>query len=510
MPFTADVTFAGLEPDAAACLILLANEAGDLSATGQMLDKTSGGALTRAMTAAGFSGKPKSMVEVLGAAKLAHTRILVMGVGKAPNDMDRLALGGVIAAAVSSRKVAAASIVVEVDGLGAGATTTLAADLAHGALLRSYTFDTYRTRRRDDDNADSASAGEVLRLALTFHTPKPAAAEAQFNRHRAVAAGVELARDLINEPANVLGPSEFADRLKTLTEDGLDVEVLDVDRLTELKMGALLAVAQGSARPARVVVMQWHGAKTKKGKSLCFAGKGVTFDTGGISIKPAAGMEEMKGDMAGAACVAGLLRALARRKAPVHAIGIVGLVENMPSGSATRPGDIVTSMSGQTIEVVNTDAEGRLVLADVVHYAATTFQPRFIIDLATLTGAIGVALGKEFAGLFSTDDNLATQIIAAGQATGEKVWRMPLAKAYDRAIDSRFADMKNSAGRPAGASTGAHFIGRFVGSTPWAHIDIAGVALDSPKSDISASWSSGWGVRLLDRLITDQFEGGEK
>jgi leucyl aminopeptidase len=255
-----------------------------------------------------------------------------------------------------------------------------------------------------------------------------------------------------------------------------------------------------------VVVMRWNGGK--KGEApLAFIGKGVCFDTGGISIKPAAGMEDMKGDMAGAACVTGLLHALARRKARVNAVGVIGIVENMPDGNAQRPGDIVKSMSGQTIEIINTDAEGRLVLADVLWYAAKRFKPKFMVDLATLTGAIIVALGHEYAGMFSNDDRLAERLAKAGLATGERVWRMPLASEYDKLIDSKFADVKNTGGRMGGAITAAQFIQRFVADkTPWAHLDIAGTGFDSPQSDTNKSWGSGWGVRLLDRLVADYYE----
>jgi leucyl aminopeptidase len=268
----------------------------------------------------------------------------------------------------------------------------------------------------------------------------------------------------------------------------------------------LLGVSQGSARPARVAIMTWNGAKSKRTKPVCFIGKGVTFDTGGISLKPGAGMEDMKGDMGGAACVTGLMLALAKRKANVNAVGLVGLVENMPSGTAQRPGDIVTSMSGQTIEIINTDAEGRLVLADVLWYAEERFKPRFMIDLATLTGAIMVALGKENAGLFSNNDKLVAELRAAGTATGELVWHMPLSKAYDKLIDSRFADMKNTGGRHGGAITAAQFLQRYVRDVPWAHLDVAGTAMDSAKTDINTSWGSGWGVRLLDRLVAEHYE----
>jgi leucyl aminopeptidase len=272
-------------------------------------------------------------------------------------------------------------------------------------------------------------------------------------------------------------------------------------------MNALLGVGQGSARESRVVVMRWKGGK--KGEApVAFIGKGVCFDTGGISIKAAASMEDMKGDMAGAACVAGLMQALAARKAKVNAVGLVGLVENMPDGNAQRPGDIVTSMSGQTIEIINTDAEGRLVLADVVWYAAQRFKPKFMIDLATLTGAIIVALGQEYAGMFVNNDELAARLTQAGEETGEKVWRMPLAAEYDKMIDSKFADMKNTGGsRWGGAITAAQFIKRFVDDTiPWAHLDIAGTGFDSRQNDINKSWGSGWGVRLLDRLVKDFYE----
>ena len=270
-------------------------------------------------------------------------------------------------------------------------------------------------------------------------------------------------------------------------------------------MGALLAVGQGSAHESRVVVMRWNGGR-KGDKPLAFIGKGVCFDTGGISIKPAQNMEDMKGDMAGAACVVGLMQALGTRNAKVNAVGVIGLVENMPDGKAQRPGDIVTTMSGQTIEVVNTDAEGRLVLADVLHYAANRFKPRLMIDLATLTGAIMVALGQEMAGLFTNDDKLAEQLAKAGEVTGERVWRMPLGPEYDKLIDSKFADMKNTGGRNGGAITAAQLLQRFVGKTPWAHLDIAGTAMGSPQTDINKSWSSGWGVRLLDRLVADYYE----
>ena len=271
-------------------------------------------------------------------------------------------------------------------------------------------------------------------------------------------------------------------------------------------MGALLGVAQGSVRPARLAVMRWNGAKSKKAAPVAFVGKGVVFDTGGISLKPGPGMGDMKGDMGGAAAVTGLMHALAARKAKVNAIGVIGLVENMPAGNAMRPGDIITSMSGQTIEVLNTDAEGRLVLADAIWYTQKKYKPCMTIDLATLTGAILVALGQEHAGLFSNDDELSQRLSQAGESSGEKVWRLPLHSKYDKMVDSKNADMKNIGGRFAGSITAAQFLLRYVDDTPWAHLDIAGTAMNSPKSDINQSWASGYGVRLLDRLVANHYE----
>jgi leucyl aminopeptidase len=461
-----------------------------------------------AARAADFTGKAKTSMEILAPAGIDAPRLLVIGAGHPSKELDRLLLGGYALSQINARKGEAASLIADLPDTGEISVETLAADLAFGALLRSYAFKKYRTVRKTEDGAEDETRNGVRRL--TVHCAKPDAAAKAFAGRKAVAQGIFLARDLVNEPANMLGPVEFAERVRDLASAGVEVEVLDVDQLRALKMGALLAVGQGSDRPSRVVVMQWHGAKSKRAKTLAFVGKGVCFDTGGISMKPAGGMEDMKGDMGGAACVVGLMLALAGRKAAVNAVGLVGLVENMPSGKAQRPGDIVTSMSGQTIEVLNTDAEGRLVLADVLWYAQQRFKPRFVIDLATLTGAIIVALGKEHAGLFCNDDRLASELIAAGEATGEKVWRMPLGKAYDKLIDSKNADMKNIGGRHAGAITAAQFVQRFIKDTAWAHLDVAGTAMDSARNEINPSWASGWGVRLLDRLICDHYEKGDK
>ena len=499
-----EIQFASLSAAPTGTLALLAGAELALASAARSLDERTKGAVSKAARAADFTGKAKTSMEILAPAGIDASRLLVIGAGHPSKELDRLLLGGYALSQITARKGEAASLIAEVPDMGEASADIFAADLAFGALLRSYAFKKYRTARKSEDGAEDEPRDGVRRL--TVHCAKPDAAAKAFASRKALAQGIFLARDLVNEPANMLGPVEFAERARELASAGVEVEVLDEDQLRALKMGALLAVGQGSDRPSRVVVMQWHGAKSKRAKTLAFVGKGVCFDTGGISMKPAGGMEDMKGDMGGAACVAGLMLALAGRRAAVNAVGLVGLVENMPSGKAQRPGDIVTSMSGQTIEVLNTDAEGRLVLADVLWYAQQRFKPRFIVDLATLTGAIIVALGKEHAGLFCNDDRLAGELTAAGEATGEKVWRLPLGKAYDKLIDSKNADMKNIGGRHAGAITGAQFIQRFIKDTPWAHLDVAGLAMDTPRSDINPSWGGGWGVRLLDRLIADNYE----
>jgi leucyl aminopeptidase len=503
-----DIDFVPLSTVPGPAFALLAGEGFTLGPMARELDERSKGALTRAAKAAGFTGKFKTSIEVLAPPEIGAQRVILIGTGRSPGETERLQLGGYAFIQLAGRPGNTASLIAEPADAGDAGAERFAADLALGAKLRSYTFEKYRTRKENEDEEKSEPKSKLRSLSLLC--VKPEAAAKVYAPRKAQADGVFLARDLVNEPANTLGPVEFAERLGDLDAPGLTVEILDEEQLKALKMHALLAVGQGSARPSRVVVLQWNGAKSKRNKPLCFVGKGVCFDTGGISMKPAGGMEDMKGDMGGAACVAGLMLALAERKAPVNAVGLVGLTENMPSGTAQRPGDIVTSMSGQTIEVLNTDAEGRLVLADVLWYAQDRFNPRFIIDLATLTGAIMVALGKEYAGLFANDDRLAKELEAAGQATGEKVWRMPLAKAYDKMIDSKTADMKNIGGRHAGAITAAQFLLRFIKDTPWAHIDVAGTAMDSTRNDINQSWASGWGVRLLDRFVADNYEKGEK
>jgi leucyl aminopeptidase len=471
------------------------------------MDQKSGGAVTRAAKAAEFKGKAGSSVEILSPERLEATRLHLIGTARseAATDTDWMRVGASAYAAVSARAATALSLIAEAPEKTATAPDELAALLAYGVLLRSYSFRKYRTTRKPDDD-NGKTDNDKKPSVLLIHCKDPRAAEKAFADKLAIAEGVFVARDLVNEPANALGPVEFADRAGELASLGVEVEILEPEALEKLGMGALLGVAQGSVRPARVVVMQWHGAKSKRTKPVCIVGKGVVFDSGGLSMKPAGGMEDMKGDMGGAACVVGLMRALAGRKAAANVVGIIGIVENMVSGAAQRPGDIVTSMSGQTIEVLNTDAEGRLVLADVMWYAQDRFKPRLMVDLATLTGAIMVALGKEYAGLFSNDDKLAADLVDAGLAVGEKVWRMPLHKAYDKTLDSANADMKNIGGRYGGATIAAQFLQRFVKDTPWAHLDIAGTAMGSVKDEFNQGWASGWGVRLLDRMIAEKHE----
>jgi leucyl aminopeptidase len=504
-----EIRFVALDAPASPVFAALVGQDLQMPPVLKALDQKSGGAITRAAKAADFKGKARSSIEILSPERLEMSRLHLVGTAQseACGELDWIRAGATTYAAIQARKASAASLIAEAPDKGAPSADELAALLAYGALLRSYNFRKYRTRPARENNNGEPEPEEKPHL-LYVHCKDPRAAEKAFADKLAVAEGVFVARDLVNEPANALGPVEFAERARELAALGVEVEVLEPEALEKLGMGALLGVAQGSTRPARVVVMQWHGAKSKRSKPVCIIGKGVVFDSGGLSMKPAAGMEDMKGDMGGAACVVGLMRALAQRKAAANVIGVIGLVENMVSGGAQRPGDIVTSMSGQTIEVLNTDAEGRLVLADVVWYAQERFKPRLMVDLATLTGAIMVALGKEHAGLFSNDDKLAADLTEAGLATGEKVWRMPLGKAYDKLLDSKNADMKNIGGRFGGAITGAQFIQRFVKDTPWAHLDIAGTSMDSVKDELNQGWASGWGVRLLDRMIAEKHEKG--
>jgi leucyl aminopeptidase len=380
-----------------------------------------------------------------------------------------------------------------------GEPAGLVARAAFGIQLAAYRFDKYRTTEKPEKKPSIAT--------VQFAVDDPAAAQAAYDAESGLADAVIFARNLVSEPANILYPAEFARRVKELERLGLEVEILGEDEMTKLGMGALLGVGQGSRRESQLAVIQWKGAADPADQPIAFVGKGVCFDTGGISIKPAEGMEEMITDMGGAAAVTGLMYALASRKAKANVVGILGLVENMPDGNAQRPGDVVTSMSGQTIEVINTDAEGRLVLADALWYCQNRFKPKFMVDLATLTGAIIVSLGKDVAGLFSNDDDLSAKLLAASAATGEPLWRMPMPPQYDRLLDTPQADMKNIGTRHGGSITAALFIKRFVNGLPWAHLDIASTAW-KPGSTVPTipSGATGFGVRLLDRLVADGYE----
>ncbi|MBB4265993.1 leucyl aminopeptidase [Roseospira visakhapatnamensis] len=471
--------------------------------TATELDEVTGGQVRRAMEHARFKGEKGETLVVPAPHGVTLTRIVLVGLGAA-GKIDAAvmeAVGGAATACLAGLGDEAAALVVErPEGMDLKAPIA-AAHAAVGARLRAYRFDKYRTKEKPEEKPALKN--------LTVLCDDPAGAGAAFAALDVVAAGVCLTRDLVSEPANILYPESFVEAVRDLEDLGVSVEVLDEAKMRKLGMGALLGVAQGSARPPRLLVLEYRGADDRKAAPLALVGKGVTFDTGGISIKPAAGMEDMKWDMGGAGVVAGTLKALAGRKAKANVIGLCGLVENMPSGTAQRPGDVVTSADGQTIEVINTDAEGRLVLADVLWYAQDRFKPSHIIDLATLTGAIIISLGSEHAGLFANDDALADALTGAGRAVGEKVWRLPLGDAYDKMIRSDIADMKNVGNREAGSITAAQFLQRFItDKTPWAHLDIAGVTWSKKDAATVPKGGTGFGVRLLDRLVADMIEGG--
>lgn len=481
---------------------VMAGEGAALLDAGKALDKAANGRLVKAMTAARFTGGAGQVADILAPEGVDFARVLVIGVGKL-DAADGMAVERWAGHAVKRTLTSGAEkLVLQPDALPGVSKADAGAHAAMGARLAAYRFDTYRTKLKPEQ--------KPTLTAVEIAIDGPAAARARADVDEAIVEGVFFARDLVSEPPNVLYPESFAERLRDLETLGVEVEVIEPATMEKLGMGALLGVAQGSSRPARLVAMKWNGSSSKNAKPIALVGKGVTFDTGGISIKPAAGMDEMKGDMGGAAAVAGAMKAVALRKAKANVVGVVALVENMPGPNAQRPGDIVNTMSGQTIEVLNTDAEGRLILADAVWYAQDKFSPAAVIDLATLTGAVIVALGNEHAGMYSNDEDLAQGIISAANAEGEPVWRMPLSAAYDKLIDTPNADMKNIAGKPvAGSIVGAQFIKRFVkDGTPWAHLDIAGTAWKSgPYEDpLSPAWATGYGVRLLNRLIANKFE----
>lgn len=438
--------------------------------------------------AARFTGDAGSIFESFADEGGAVRRVLLVGIGKGEDtDLERAGGAAVARLLTSGAKEAAVAL------LDGGA----AARFAFGARLRAWRMDRYRTRLTEKQKPS------LDRLILVGSADAPA----EWAAHAAVASGVEFTRELVSEPGNVIYPESFVERCRALEALGVKLHVLDETDMAALGMGALLGVAQGSVRKPRMLAMEWDGAGGAREKPVVFIGKGVTFDTGGISLKPGAGMEDMKWDMGGAGAVAGLMMALAGRRARAHVVGICGLVENMPDGNAQRPGDVVTSMSGQTIEVINTDAEGRLVLCDALTWAQKTYQPEVVLDLATLTGAIIMALANEYAGLFSNDDGLADAILASGKAVGENLWRFPMGDAYDKMIESPIADMKNVGARYAGSITAAQFLKRFVeDGVKWAHLDIAGMVWADKPGGTWEKGATGYGVRLLDRLVADHYE----
>ncbi len=444
--------------------------------------------------AANFTGEAGSIAELHGVVDGAVRRILLVGTGA---DLAAAKAGGALVAKLLTS--GETGLIVDVTGVDSADRAPFAAELAQAAMLRSWRFDQYRTKLPEKQKPTLAAIEIVVGDALD-------ATQAAWAPLEAVAEGAAFTRSLVAEPANIIYPESFVERCQELAVLGIEIEVLDEAAMRTLGMGALLGVSQGSEREARLLCLKWDGTGGKA-DPVAFVGKGVTFDTGGISLKPPAGMEDMKWDMGGAGAVAGTIKALALRKAKAHVIGVCGLVENMPDGKAQRPGDVVTSANGQTIEVINTDAEGRLVLCDAIWWVQQKYHPKTIIDLATLTGAMIISLGHEHGGIFANDDALAEQILAAGKAVDEKLWRMPMGDVYDKMIDSPIADMKNVGPREAGSITAAQFIARFVDEgVKWAHLDIAGMVWASKAGTLWDKGATGYGVRLLDQYVKDVLE----
>ena len=475
-------------------LVFLIDEDGGLPQDAAALDEAVGGLLSEALAAERFTGKANEQSLVVMPKDAPVRRVVLMGAGKADSRDARVCEGLGANLVKRHAKSGFKSLAVHADA------PADAARMALGAKLAAYRFDEFFTKLKPEQ-APSLDAFIVV-------SADPQKAEQEYGPLGTGADGTYLARDLVNAPPNDLYPATFAARIKDLEEFGVEVEILGEEELEALGMQSMLGVGQGSVKESQLGVMKWMGGAEGE-DPVILVGKGVCFDTGGISLKPGASMEEMRGDMGGAAAVTGAIRALAARKAKVNVVGLVGLVENMPDGDAIRPGDILKSASGQTIEVQNTDAEGRLVLCDVLWYAQEKFKPRAIVDLATLTGAIVISLGHHHAGLFTNDDDLAAELTAAGVVEGERVWRMPLGSEYDALLKSKFADMRNIGGRAAGSITAAQFLKRFINDgVKWAHIDIAGVAwVNGEKAPYDVSWASGFGPRLLDRWIADNYEG---
>ena len=493
------VTFSAAALPKSGAIVVPVFQDGAASDAQKALDEASEGAIARAVKAAKFEGKIGSALEILAPAGVSNGRIILIGAGKAGDfgALEAEQVGGVgMSKALASPEKA---VIFALGGFSADdlSDAEAAAHMAQGARLKSYRFDKYRTKE------EPKSKPTIAKIVMNTNA---SSAKTKYAELEKIADGVFLTRDLVSEPPNILHPEEFASRCKALTDLGVKVTILTEAQMKKLGMGSLLGVGQGSVRESRLVAMEWKGGK-KSDPTVAFVGKGVTFDTGGISLKPPKGMEDMKWDMGGAGAVVGAMAALAGRKAKANVVGVIGLVENMPDGAAQRPGDVVTSMSGQTIEVLNTDAEGRLVLADAMWWTQETYKPKTMIDLATLTGAILVALAHEFAGAFTKDDDLAARIAEASQASGEKTWRMPLTKSHDEAINSPIADMKNIGGAWAGSSTAAAFLARFVkDDVSWAHLDIAGMAWNEKETATTPKGGAGYGVRLLDAFVRANFE----
>lgn len=468
---------------------------GKLSAAYKAYDKASGKQVSTGAKAGGVDGSAGKSIQVVGPKNTKTNRLLVTGCGERTGFDAEMFGARVTKALLMSGET---TLVLHLDGFDL--TPVDAARAALGAVLASYRFDKYRTK------LPASKKPSLKNVKIAIENPAKARA-AYKNFYGPVAEGTVLARDLVMEPANKLYPKSYAARIKKMEALGIKVEILGEKKMKTLGMHALLGVGLGSPRESQLVVMKWNGGK-KGEKPVCLVGKGVTFDTGGISLKPGAGMWDMKGDMGGSAAVVGAMHAIASRKAKANVIGIVGLVENMPDGYAQNPGDIVTSMSGQTIEVQNTDAEGRLVLCDALWYAKEKFKPKAMVNLATLTGAILVAVGHEYAGVFSNSDEIAKQLDSASANSTQKTWRFPLDPVFDKLIDSPNADMKNIGGRLAGSITAAQFLQRFVGDVPWAHIDIAGAAWKASSADPrEPAWATGFGARLMNRWVSDNHEG---
>ncbi|MDP3383749.1 MAG: leucyl aminopeptidase [Phenylobacterium sp.] len=477
-------------------LAIIVFEGAVLTGAAADADSQTAGVVGRALAQGRFTGAKGQILDLAAPAGHSAGRLLLVGAGKR-EAFDAVGAEHAAASAYGAVKLSGLTTL-RIAFADDGAAQPERAAL--GVRLASYRFDRYRTKEPADKKPSIVKA-EIVCADVE-------AAKAAFAAQSALADAIAFARDLVSEPPNVLYPAEFARRVKGLESLGLEVEILGEAEMEKLGMGSLLGVGRGSAKDSQLAIMRWNGAADPTAQPVAFVGKGVCFDTGGISIKPADGMEDMKWDMGGAAAVAGLMHVLAGRKANVNAVGNLGLVENMPDGDAQRPGDVVTSMSGQTIEIINTDAEGRLVLADALWYCQDRFKPKFMVDLATLTGAIIISLGNDYAGVFSNNDELADNLLAASKAEAEPLWRMPLPAAYDKQIDSIIADMKNTGGRPGGSITAALFLQRFVNGLPWAHMDIASTAWKKPSSvPTIPEGATGYGVRLLNRMVADKYEG---